>query len=297
MRRKITNANAVVFSNKKIQQKKRSKRLCVWNVLDMNDRKVNTDLLRFRRVSGLCWKSSHPFCFCWLLCVNFSRWIFVDVFFSQKTNQKNPSVKIFIGDVRAQFQHGETLHDCGTIDMITNCHTNNKSTLKKRKSMFFFSTFATLNQPPFFRTVLYQGIRIAAHIHNPRPSNAWDFPPCLGRSNFQPSNCFVALPKINSLPPKMGHPKRKGSYSNHPFSGAMLVLGRVIFPLFSWMMSGFLLGTGEKDEKFFWKSPKLRTEKFKNMKIVKEKQNHLTNRWMCVLDHVSFFQETFVELN
>ena len=41
-----------------------------------------------------------------------------------------------------------------------------------------FTFFATLNQPPFYtRTVLYQGIRIAAHIHNPRPSNAWDFPP------------------------------------------------------------------------------------------------------------------------
>ena len=35
------------------------------------------------------------------------------------------------------------------------------------------------------------------------------------------------LPKTNSLHLKIGHPKRKRSYSNHPFSGAMLVSGRI----------------------------------------------------------------------
>ena len=33
--------------------------------------------------------------------------------------------------------------------------------------------------------------------------------------------------KTNSLPLKIGHHKRKRSYSNHPFSGAMLVSGKV----------------------------------------------------------------------
>ena len=36
-----------------------------------------------------------------------------------------------------------------------------------------------------------------------------------------------ALPETNSSPPKIGHPKRKGLSPNHPFSGAILVLGRV----------------------------------------------------------------------
>ena len=37
------------------------------------------------------------------------------------------------------------------------------------------------------------------------------------------------LPETNSLRPwKKGHPKRKGSSSNHPFSGAMLVSGGYI---------------------------------------------------------------------
>ncbi len=39
------------------------------------------------------------------------------------------------------------------------------------------------------------------------------------------------LPKTNSSPLKIGHPKRKRSYSNHPFSGAMLVSGRVNIPV------------------------------------------------------------------
>ena len=40
-------------------------------------------------------------------------------------------------------------------------------------------------------------------------------------------NCI--LPETNSSSLKIGHPKRKRSYSNHPFSGAkMLVLGSVV---------------------------------------------------------------------
>ena len=39
-------------------------------------------------------------------------------------------------------------------------------------------------------------------------------------------NC--TLPETNSSSLKIGHPKRKRSYSNHPFSGAMLVLGSVV---------------------------------------------------------------------
>ena len=39
----------------------------------------------------------------------------------------------------------------------------------------------------------------------------------------------VTLPETNSSPLKISHPNRKGSYSNHPFSGAMLVSGRVVF--------------------------------------------------------------------
>ena len=35
------------------------------------------------------------------------------------------------------------------------------------------------------------------------------------------------LPETNSSPLKIGNPKRKRSYSNHPFSGATLVSGRV----------------------------------------------------------------------
>ena len=47
-----------------------------------------------------------------------------------------------------------------------------------------------------------------------------------------PSGCSYCstLPKTDSLPLKIGHPKRKQSYSNHPFHpflGAMLVSGRV----------------------------------------------------------------------
>ncbi len=37
------------------------------------------------------------------------------------------------------------------------------------------------------------------------------------------------LPETNGSHLKVGHPKRKRSYSNHPFSGAMLVSGRVLF--------------------------------------------------------------------
>jgi len=36
------------------------------------------------------------------------------------------------------------------------------------------------------------------------------------------------LPSLKLTPLKLGHPKRKGSSSNHPFSGAMLVSGRVV---------------------------------------------------------------------
>ena len=35
------------------------------------------------------------------------------------------------------------------------------------------------------------------------------------------------LPETNSSHLKIGHPKRKRSYSSHPFSGAMLVSGKV----------------------------------------------------------------------
>ena len=38
---------------------------------------------------------------------------------------------------------------------------------------------------------------------------------------------WFTLPETNSSPLKIGHHKRKGSSSNHPFSGAMLALGRV----------------------------------------------------------------------
>ena len=40
------------------------------------------------------------------------------------------------------------------------------------------------------------------------------------------------LPKTNSSPKKIGHTKRKKWYSNHPFSGAMLVSGRVVAVFF-----------------------------------------------------------------
>ena len=41
---------------------------------------------------------------------------------------------------------------------------------------------------------------------------------------------YHTLPETNSSPLKIGHPKRKRSYSKHPFSGAkMLVSGRVIW--------------------------------------------------------------------
>ena len=40
-------------------------------------------------------------------------------------------------------------------------------------------------------------------------------------------NQKATLPETNSSPLKIGLPNRKGSYSNHPFSGAMLVSGRV----------------------------------------------------------------------
>ena len=38
---------------------------------------------------------------------------------------------------------------------------------------------------------------------------------------------YHTLPQTNSSPLKIGHPKRKGLSSNHPFSGATLVSGRV----------------------------------------------------------------------
>ena len=43
----------------------------------------------------------------------------------------------------------------------------------------------------------------------------------------------IALPETSSSPLNLGHPKRKGSYSNHPFSGvnSLLISGRV-FQLF-----------------------------------------------------------------
>ena len=49
------------------------------------------------------------------------------------------------------------------------------------------------------------------------------------RGHFPAS--YVTLPETNSSPLNIGHPKRKGSYSNHPFSGAnlLLVSGRVVY--------------------------------------------------------------------
>ena len=41
-------------------------------------------------------------------------------------------------------------------------------------------------------------------------------------------NLWNTLPETNSLHLKIGHPKRKRSSSNHPFSGAMLASGRVV---------------------------------------------------------------------
>ena len=61
------------------------------------------------------------------------------------------------------------------------------------------------------------------------------------------------LPETNSTHLKIGHPKRKGSSSNHPFSGAMLVLGRV--SLESALIHQKLNGTLPTDLtwKFHWK--------------------------------------------
>ena len=55
-------------------------------------------------------------------------------------------------------------------------------------------------------------------------------PGCFGYIGEYTTHCLVGitLPETNELPLKIGHPKRKRSYSNHPFSGAkMLVSGRV----------------------------------------------------------------------
>ena len=41
------------------------------------------------------------------------------------------------------------------------------------------------------------------------------------------------LPETNSSPLKIGHPKKESNIPNHPFSGAMLVSGRVIDVLFA----------------------------------------------------------------
>ena len=60
-----------------------------------------------------------------------------------------------------------------------------------------------------------------------------EFPGCSASTISQPSSLHldvvdgeagsksrkITLPETKSLPLKIGHPKRKGSYSNHPFSG------------------------------------------------------------------------------
>ena len=43
---------------------------------------------------------------------------------------------------------------------------------------------------------------------------------------------LITLPRTNSSHLKIGLIKRKGSYSNHPFKGAMLVSGRVFLSHF-----------------------------------------------------------------
>ena len=56
-------------------------------------------------------------------------------------------------------------------------------------------------------------------------SSLWDvWPELTGGCYF----CWCAtLPETHISPLKMSHPKRKGSSSNHPFSGAMIVFGGV----------------------------------------------------------------------
>ena len=47
---------------------------------------------------------------------------------------------------------------------------------------------------------------------------------------FDQTTCsIITLPETHSSPLKIRFPKRKGSSSNHPFSGAMLVSGRVVW--------------------------------------------------------------------
>ena len=88
--------------------------------------------------------------------------------------------------------------------MITKLPYKKKSTLKKKLPCFvFYHTFSpfwphlTTPNPhpsPFLsQTVLYQGIRIAAHIHNPRPFKIEIYPPVSGVSEIvlQASNVLL----------------------------------------------------------------------------------------------------------
>lgn len=155
------------------QQKKKSTKLCFlecfWYFIMIEKWKAFLDFEEF-----LACVENHPILFlgCHL------DFLYRGCFSSPRRHiRKNPSIKIFIGDVRGPVSAWRDVtwlwnhrHDY---------HTQKKSTLQKKLPCFFYHTFSpltTLNhtKPPSFplfcpKTVLYQGIRIAAHIHNPRP--------------------------------------------------------------------------------------------------------------------------------
>ena len=53
------------------------------------------------------------------------------------------------------------------------------------------------------------------------------------RGFFWENNVKGTLPETNTLHLKIGNSKRKRSYSNHPFAGAMLVSGRVVGTIYN----------------------------------------------------------------
>ncbi len=175
-----------------------------------------------------------------------------------KSEKSERCVKIFIGDVRSQFQHGETLHDFGTIDMITNYHTNKKSTLKKIFHVFFlYHTFSPFL--PHLTNLLFtpepsstkeSGLQLTYTIRDLPMLEIFHHQMSFWRSNFQPSNVLVDIP-------------------------ALFLDNGGRWPV-------FFVGHGAKRWKknavFFGKSPRLRTAKFKDLKDIKEMHNHLTNR-------------------
>ena len=59
------------------------------------------------------------------------------------------------------------------------------------------------------------------HVNEPPGGGNWNIQ-CLGIPGYPETNSKLA-------PENRPKPNRKGSYSNHPFSGAMLVSGRVVF--------------------------------------------------------------------